>query len=114
MPPRASPRSLRERHPDDRLERPRDVHDDLKTTVQRKKRLGDAQPLVGRVIERALKPLFSGRFPTPADNENVLYVLKSDGKGGVMIQAIKSPAGVGRTGEPQEIFRGQKTDVVSP
>ena len=46
---------------------------------------------------RSDKPLFSGRFPTPADNENVLYVLKSDGKGGVTIQAIKSPAGVGRS-----------------
>jgi hypothetical protein len=46
---------------------------------------------------RSDKPLFTGRFPTPADNENVLYVLKSDGKGGVIIQAIKSPAGVSRT-----------------
>ena len=43
------------------------------------------------------RPLFSGRFPAPADNENVLYVLKSDGKGGLRIEAIKTPAGVSRT-----------------
>ena len=46
---------------------------------------------------RSDKPLYSGRFAAPADNENVLYVLKSDGKGGITIQAIKSPAGVSRT-----------------
>jgi len=42
------------------------------------------------------KPLYTGRFPTPADAENVLYVIKSDGKGGLVIEAIKSPAGVSK------------------
>jgi hypothetical protein len=42
------------------------------------------------------KPLYTGRFPAPADNENVLYVIKSDGKGGLTIEAIKSPAGVSK------------------
>ena len=43
------------------------------------------------------KPLFTGRFPAPPENENVLYVLKSDGMGGLTVQAVKSPAGVSRT-----------------
>jgi hypothetical protein len=42
------------------------------------------------------KPLFTGRFAAPAENENVLYVLKSDGKGGVKIEAVKSPVGVSK------------------
>jgi len=42
------------------------------------------------------KPLYTGRFAAPADNENVLYVIKSDGKGGLLIEAVKTPAGVGR------------------
>jgi hypothetical protein len=42
------------------------------------------------------RPLYTGRFPTPAENENVLYVIKSDGKGGLLIEAIRSPAGVSR------------------
>lgn len=46
---------------------------------------------------RSDKPLYTGRFPTPAENENVLYVLQSDGKGGLNIQAIKSPTGVSRS-----------------
>jgi hypothetical protein len=38
------------------------------------------------------KPLFTGVFPAPADNENVLYVIKSDGKGGLTIEPMKVPA----------------------
>jgi hypothetical protein len=38
------------------------------------------------------KPLYTGRFPGPAAGENVLYVIKSDGKGGVTIEVVKSPA----------------------
>lgn len=37
------------------------------------------------------KPLFTGRLPCPATNENVLYVLKLDGKGGLIVEAVKSP-----------------------
>ena len=47
------------------------------------------------------RPLYTGRFPTPADNENVLYVIKSDGKGGLLVEAVKIPAGVGRTQPPK-------------
>ncbi|HVK10468.1 MAG TPA: hypothetical protein VM597_16995 [Gemmataceae bacterium] len=39
------------------------------------------------------KPLYTGSFPTPGKNENVLYVIKSDGKGGLVIEALKTPAG---------------------
>ena len=39
------------------------------------------------------KPLYTGSFPTPAKNENILYVIKSDGKGGLTIEAMKTPAG---------------------
>jgi len=42
------------------------------------------------------KPLFTGRFAAPADGENVLYVIKSDGKGGLVVEAVKSPGGVGK------------------
>jgi len=42
------------------------------------------------------KPLYTGRFSTPAEAENVLYVIKSDGKGGLVIDAVKSPAGVSK------------------
>jgi hypothetical protein len=41
------------------------------------------------------KPLYTGSFPTPAKNENILYVIKSDGKGGLTIEALKTPAGGG-------------------
>jgi hypothetical protein len=37
------------------------------------------------------KPLYTGAFAAPAANENVLYAIKSDGKGGLIIEAIKSP-----------------------
>jgi hypothetical protein len=39
------------------------------------------------------KPLYTGSFPTPAKNENILYVIKSDGKGGLTVEALKTPAG---------------------
>jgi hypothetical protein len=38
------------------------------------------------------KPLYTGLFPAPATNENVLYAIKTDGKGGLIIEAIKTPA----------------------
>lgn len=38
------------------------------------------------------KPLYTGNFPCPAKNESVLYVIKSDGKGGLTIEALKVPA----------------------
>lgn len=37
------------------------------------------------------KPLYTGAFAAPAANENVLYTIKSDGKGGLIIEAIKTP-----------------------
>jgi len=37
------------------------------------------------------KPLYTGAFAAPAANENVLYTIKSDGKGGLVIEAIKTP-----------------------
>lgn len=37
------------------------------------------------------KPLFTGRLACPAASENVLYVLKMDGKGGLIIEPVKSP-----------------------
>ena len=47
------------------------------------------------------RPLYTGRFPSPADNENVLYVIKSDGKGGLSIEAVKSPTGTSRAQPPK-------------
>ena len=42
------------------------------------------------------RPLYTGRFAAPAGNENVLYVIRSDGKGGLTIEVVKSPTGVTR------------------
>jgi hypothetical protein len=41
------------------------------------------------------KPLYTGRFPVPETGENVLYVIKSDGKGGLRIEVLKTPAATG-------------------
>ncbi|HKB04621.1 MAG TPA: hypothetical protein VKD90_20525 [Gemmataceae bacterium] len=41
------------------------------------------------------KPLHTGPFPAPAAGENVLYVIKSDGKGGLAFEATKSPSPAG-------------------
>ncbi len=38
------------------------------------------------------QPIYSGNIPCPAANENILYCIKRDPKGGVAIDAIKSPA----------------------
>jgi hypothetical protein len=38
------------------------------------------------------QPIFTGNFPVPAPNENILYLLKSDGKGGITIETVKTPA----------------------
>jgi hypothetical protein len=42
------------------------------------------------------KPLFSGAFTCPASNENVLFVLKVDGKGVIVIESVRTPTGVSR------------------
>jgi hypothetical protein len=42
------------------------------------------------------KPLYTGRFATPAESENVLYVIKADGKGGLTIETVKTPVGVSK------------------
>ena len=42
----------------------------------------------------AAKPdeaIYTGNFPCPAATENVLFVIKSDGKGGLTIEATKTP-----------------------
>jgi hypothetical protein len=44
------------------------------------------------------KPLYTGKFNTPAANENVLYVIKPDGKGGITIETLSSPVGVSKYG----------------
>lgn len=39
------------------------------------------------------QPLYTGSFPCPRANENILYCIKPDGRGGLLIEALKSPAG---------------------
>jgi len=39
------------------------------------------------------KPVYTGNFACPPINENILYTLKSDGKGGLAVEAVKAPAG---------------------
>lgn len=36
------------------------------------------------------KAIHSGQFPVPAENENVLFILKSDGRGGIIVEAIRN------------------------
>jgi hypothetical protein len=38
------------------------------------------------------QPIYSGNFPCPAANENILYSIKRDPKTGISIEAVKSPA----------------------
>jgi hypothetical protein len=42
------------------------------------------------------KPLYTGAFTCPAANENVLFVIKFDSKGGVVIESIRTPAGISK------------------
>lgn len=42
------------------------------------------------------KPLYTGAFTCPASNENVLFVLKVDGKGVLVIEAVRSPTTVAK------------------
>lgn len=37
-------------------------------------------------------PIYTGNFNCPAANENILYCIRSDGKGGITIDAVKSQA----------------------
>jgi hypothetical protein len=67
------------------------------------------------------KPLYTGNFPTPAKNENILYVIKSDGKGGLTVEAMKTPAGGGGAAmvppskkEPPTTKEPPKTPVPPP
>lgn len=41
-----------------------------------------------------LQPIYSGTLSCPALNENILYCIKSDGKGGLTIEAVKTTASV--------------------
>ncbi len=36
-------------------------------------------------------PLFTGNFPCPGANENVLYIIKPDGNGGITVEPKKTP-----------------------
>ena len=47
------------------------------------------------------RPLFTGRFPGPPAHENVLYVIKPDGKGGLTIEAVTTAAAVSRPAKPK-------------
>lgn len=42
------------------------------------------------------KVLYSGALNCPTANENVLFVLKIDSKGGLVIEAIRTPTGVSK------------------
>jgi hypothetical protein len=37
-------------------------------------------------------PIYTGNFNCPAANENILYILKPDGKGGITVDVSKTPA----------------------
>jgi hypothetical protein len=39
------------------------------------------------------KPIYTGNFTCPKTNENVLYSIKPDGKGGVTVEVTKTAAG---------------------
>lgn len=43
------------------------------------------------------KAIFTGSLACPAPNENVLYVLKSDGRGGLVIEAVRSTTTLTKT-----------------
>lgn len=47
------------------------------------------------------KPLFTGRLPCPTATENVLYILKMDGKGGFVVETLKSPIQTTKTSSPK-------------
>jgi hypothetical protein len=38
------------------------------------------------------QPIYSSNFPCPGANENILYSIKRDAKGGISIEAVKIPA----------------------
>jgi hypothetical protein len=61
---------------------------------------GGARKFAIYAADKPDKPLYTGLFPVPGDNENVLYVIKSDGKGGLTIDATKTPAGGPKTPTP--------------
>jgi hypothetical protein len=61
---------------------------------------GEAVRDVGGVGQRQIsvfdlrkpnKPIYTGSFPCPAANENILYLLTSDGKGGITVDSVKTP-----------------------
>lgn len=37
------------------------------------------------------KPLYTGALPCPTSSENVLYVIKPDGRGGITVEPIRVP-----------------------
>src|SRR5687767_14724223 len=58
----------------------------------------DTPPSLGAVRVYAIydpahrdKPLYTGQLRAPNGEENVLYVIKSDGKGGVTIEPLRTP-----------------------
>jgi hypothetical protein len=42
------------------------------------------------------KPLYTGAFTCPASNENVLFVLKLDGKGVLVVEPVRTPTTVSK------------------
>jgi hypothetical protein len=44
--------------------------------------------------KKPAQPIYTGNFPCPLLNENILYSFKSDGKGGITVEAIKSRAAI--------------------
>jgi hypothetical protein len=62
----------------------------------------DTPPTAGAVRVYAVydaahrdKPLYTGQFRAPLGEENVLYVIKPDGKGGVKIETVRTPVTTG-------------------
>ncbi len=47
------------------------------------------------------KPIYTGSFNCPPANENFLFIIKSDGKGGLTVETTKAAAGV-RLPEPKK------------
>jgi hypothetical protein len=45
-------------------------------------------------------PIYTGRFAAPATNENVLYTIKFDVRGDVVIEPVKTPAAAPSRSKP--------------
>ncbi len=43
-----------------------------------------------------MRVIYAGQFPCPAAHENVLFVLKFDRKGGLLVEAVRTPSGISK------------------